>query len=306
MFGRESILASNGPLSTDREGLELFMEVILAAQPWRTEPSLRVAPWVKHRFSKPLKIAVQWWDGVVKPHLPMIRALREVSEACKAAGMQVVDWNSESMDHHKGWEILSGLFYPDGGRQVLGLLESAGEPILPLTNFIIKEQPNVKDLTIHEMWKVKLASLPLDDHVLTQNVVQLCVEREAYRTRYARHWTSTADQDGREVDVILCPPAFGAATPHQQSRYWGYGAIWNLLDYPAVVFPVTTVDPFKDQKDETYVPKNADDQFVYDLYDPEVYKDAPVSLQIVGRRHLDEKVLAALAEIERALGRGAK
>lgn len=101
----------------------------------------------------------------------------------------------------------------------------------------------------------------------------------------------------------MCPPSFGAATPHEQSRYWGYTSHWNLLDYPGVVFPVTTVDPEKDKKDLDYEPKNAEDQFVYDMYSPERYKDAPVSLQIIGRRHYDEKVIAALTEIERAMGR---
>ena len=134
------------------------------------------------------------------------------------------------------------------------------------------------------------------------NMSQLCTEREDYRAAYARAWTNTG-KDGQEVDVILCPPSFGAATPHDQSRYWGYTAQWNLLDYPAAVFPVTTVDPTKDIKNTSYVPKNDQDKFVYDMYSPEKYKDAPVSLQIVGRRQYDEKVLAALKEIEHAMGR---
>lgn len=66
---------------------------------------------------------------------------------------------------------------------------------------------------------------------------------------------------------------------------------------------MTVVDPARDLKDASYVPKNADDQFVYDMYEPEKYVHAPVSLQVIGRRHFDEKVLAALAEIERAMGR---
>jgi amidase len=101
----------------------------------------------------------------------------------------------------------------------------------------------------------------------------------------------------------LCPPYFGAASPHEQSRYWGYTAQWNLLDYPAAVFPVTTVDPAKDPKDVNYVPKNDEDKFVYDQYDPETFAGMPISLQIVGRRQYDEKVLAALKEIEHAMGR---
>lgn len=134
---------------------------------------------------------------------------------------------------------------------------------------------------------------------------QRTAEREAYRTAYAQAWTATADADGdgQEVDVILCPPSFGAAPPFGQSKYWGYTANWNLLDYPGVVFPVTTVDSQKDPKDVDYEPKNAEDKFCHELYDPEVYANAPVGLQIVGRRQYDEKVLAALVEIERAMGR---
>jgi amidase len=39
------------------------------------------------------------------------------------------------------------------------------------------------------------------------------------------------------------------------------------------------------------------------MYSPETFADAPVSLQIIGRRQEDEKVIAALVEIERAMGR---
>ncbi|TLD16073.1 uncharacterized protein PgNI_00538 [Pyricularia grisea] len=292
MIGKEAIMSTPGPMTVDRDAMELFMQVILAREPWRLDPSIDARPWVPFKFSKPLKIAVQWWDGVVRPHPPMTRALKEVSEACRKAGMEVVDWDPKSdylkiPDHSKGWEIISSLYFPDGGQEVLGHLEASGEPLLPLTKFIIQEQPSVKNLTHAELW-------------------ERCTERDSYRAEYARAWTATASlpgSDGREVDVILCPPSFGAAAPHDQSRYWGYTANWNLLDYPGVVFPVTTVDPQKDPVDSTYEPKNAQDKFVHEMYDPAEYTNAPVSLQIVGRRQHDEKVLAALVEIERAMGR---
>ncbi|KAK7961233.1 hypothetical protein PG988_012447 [Apiospora saccharicola] len=252
--GKETIQGCPGPMTVDRDGLELFMKVALAAKPWRIEPSLTVKEWTPHKFTKPLKIAVQWWDGVVKPHPPMIRALREVADACRKAGMEVVDWDCTGLDHQKGWDILSALYWPDGGKE-----------------FIIHEQPTVKEMTQHELWKASL-----------------CVERDAYRTRYAQAWSQTAnDADGSG-----------------ESRYWGYTANWNLLDYPAAVFPVTKVDPALDLKDLSYVPKNDQDKFVYDMYtSPERFRDAPVSLQVVGRRQEEEKVLAALGEIERAMGR---
>ncbi|KAF4458309.1 general amidase, partial [Fusarium albosuccineum] len=282
MAGKETIASTPGPMTVDREALELFMKAALSSKPWRIDPSLTVKEWAPYTFDRPLKIAVQWWDGIVQPHPPMTRALREVAEACKKAGMEVVDWDCEPLFHRKSWEILSALYWPDGGEEALGLLEATGEPILPLTKFIIQEQPTVKNMTQHELWK-------------------LCTARDDYRAAYARAWTYTGNEDGKEVDVILCPPSFGAATPHDQSRYWGYTAHWNLLDYPAAVFPVTTVDPAKDLKDTEYVPKNEEDKFVYEMYSPEKYTDAPVSLQVVGRRQHDEQVLAALKEIERAM-----
>ncbi|KAH9427273.1 hypothetical protein MCOR02_012179 [Pyricularia oryzae] len=284
--GKETMGASPGPLAADRDALDLFMRVALAAKPWRIDPSVVEMPWRPYdEFAKGrrrLKVAVQWWDGVVQPHPPMTRALREVAGACRRAGIEVVDWDCEHLDHQRAWDIVSALYWPDGGKEVMDLLEQGGEPMLPLTKFIIQEQPTVGSLTQHELWK-------------------LCLERDNYRSMYAQAWSATGKDEDDEVDVILCPPNFGAATPHDQSKYWGYTSHWNLVDYPAVVFPVTTVDPVKDVKDASYTPKNAQDRFVYDMYTPDKFANAPVSLQIVGRRFHDEKVLAALVEIERAI-----
>jgi amidase len=154
MIGKEAIMSTPGPMTVDRESMELFMRVALARQPWRVDPSLTVKDWSPHKFTQPLKIAVQWWDGVVQPHPPMTRALKEVAEACRKAGMQVVDWDSASLDHRKGWEILSSLYWPDGGEEIMGVLKKSGEPVLPLTKFIIEEQPTVKNMTQHELWEV--------------------------------------------------------------------------------------------------------------------------------------------------------
>ncbi|KAL2206341.1 amidase [Sarocladium strictum] len=284
MIGKEAITSTPGPMTTDREALEIFMKAALSAEPWNIDPSLTMKPWTPYTFERPPKIAVQWWDGVVQPHPPITRALNEVADACRKAGMAVVDWDCETLDHRKGWEILSSLYWPDGGEEMMNLLRETGEEILPLTKFIIEEQPSVKSLTQPELW-------------------ERCAERDAYRTAYARAWNKTSEDDGQEVDVILCPASFGAAPPHGQSRYWGYTANWNILDYPGAVFPVTVVDSVKDIKDVTYTPKNEEDKFVYDMYSPDKYTDAPVSLQVVGRRQHDEKVLAALAAIEQAMGR---
>lgn len=155
MVGKEVIFSTPGPMTVDREALELFMKVALASKPWRIDPSLTIREWTPHKFTKPLKVAVQWWDGVVQPHPPITRAMREVADACRKAGMEVVDWDCVPLDHKKAWDIISAMYWPDGGEEALTLLESAGEPVLPLTKFIIHEQPTVKNHTQHELWEVR-------------------------------------------------------------------------------------------------------------------------------------------------------
>lgn len=154
MVGKESILGTNGPLCTERESIELIMRVVLDAKPWLSNPSVFPKLWTSFKIESPLKVAIQWCDDIVTPHPPVTRALREVSEACKLAGMDVVDW--VSLDHGTGWEITSGLYFPDGGEEVMSLLRDSGEPVLPLTDFIINQQPNVKNRNQKELWEVCL------------------------------------------------------------------------------------------------------------------------------------------------------
>ncbi|KAL2802039.1 hypothetical protein BJX63DRAFT_438252 [Aspergillus granulosus] len=45
------------------------------------------------------------------------------------------------------------------------------------------------------------------------------------------------------------------------------------------------------------------DQRNWDKYTPELYKDGPVCLQVLGQRFTEEKVLGILRTIDMALGR---
>lgn len=102
--------------------------------------------------------------------------------------------------------------------------------------------------------------------ILQRNLISLIL------TLSLTEWGSTGtNRAGKEesdegiIDVILCPATPGVAPPLDSSRYWGYTSQWNLLDYPALVFPVTTVDPALDERDEGYEPKNEQDRFNHEL-----------------------------------------
>lgn len=148
-------------------------------------------------------------------------------------------------------------------------IDASGEPWMPMSNFIIKENPHLKSLTIPEMWR-------------------LTREREAYKAAYARHWNSVgttplsgppednskegkslidddADEGGSMVDVILCPVGPGVAPLLNTARYWNYTSQWNLLDYPALVFPTGLFCGPEDAVEVDYQPRNEQDAYNYHL-----------------------------------------
>jgi len=242
--GADPIATVVGPLSTSLEGLKIFMKTILDAKPWLYEPALTPLPWnpaFQGSSHQALKIGVLWHDNVVKPHPPITRALHSVvSRLRKVPNVSVVDWKPHL--HDEAWAIVSSLYFTDGGAEDAAAIAASGEPWRPLTKWIIKENPCVKKLSIKELW-------------------YWLEEREAYRQEYAKVWNETAKGRHNEageldsaVDAILCPVGPGVAPPHDTARYWGYTSQWNLLDYPAVVFPVDKVDEKTDRVETGYVP----------------------------------------------------
>ena len=141
-------------------------------------------------------------------------------------------------------------------------------------------------------------------------IFKINLEREAFRAKIAARWNATIDitNTGRPVDVILSPVAPTLAPPHDTTSWWGYTSYWNLMDYPGVVFPV---DQFRAH---SYVPvdlpggvilpkepRNNVEKAIMDRWDAPTYDNAPISLQLIGRRLNEEKLLAILNVVEKAL-----
>lgn len=67
-----------------------------------------------------------------------------------------------------------------------------------------------------------------------------------------------------------------------------------------MILPVTTVQR-GDVKDASYKPINERDQENYDMYDPELFAEAPVSVQLVGRNLQEESLLAIAMAVDAAI-----
>ncbi|GAB1214132.1 hypothetical protein ATERTT37_003292 [Aspergillus terreus] len=283
VLGCETILGTLGPISPTLGGVEIFMKTIIESKPWLTDPMVLPIPWRDQdshirRDGKKLTVGVMWTDDVVTPAPAVTRALREVVERLKVVeGVEVIEW--KAFRQKEALEILTKLYAPDGGKAFARHLESSGEPYTPLTAWTLRDTPGIEELSPQGVW-------------------DWTGKRELFRYAYLQHWITTAP----EMDVILCP-AFPTPAPlHDTSRYWGYTSLFNLLDYSALVFPVTRVDPERDAKDTSYTPKNEFDAWAYEHYDPMTQKHAPVSLQLAAKRLEEEKLLQAFREIQEKIG----
>jgi len=277
------------------------MKTILDAKPWLIEPALIPLPWnyqpISPSPSKPLKIGVMYHDGVVTPHPPVSNAIRVLaSKLALLPDVEIVEWKPHL--HDEAWAIISSLYFTDGGVEDAATIASSGEPMRPLTKWMLQENPCVKKLSPQKLYYWQ-------------------EEREAYRKEYAKLWTETGSKGGDgAVDVILCPVGPGVAPEHDTAKYWGYTSQWNLLDYPAVAFPVGWVEIESDVWGD-FEPLTDVDAENFELCefcvllwrgegslfadDREEFDGLPVSLQLVGRKFEDEKVLAVLEYIKENL-----
>lgn len=259
-----------GPLARNADDIDLFMKSLLAMEPWKVDPELVPIPWrtAEDPDPKHLKIGICYDDGVVKPTPPVIRALKYAETKLKEAGVVVVEWNCDNAE-----EIVkacySGYNY-DSNVSQLKALASSGEPLTRLSD-------------IHLTFGCGDAGLS------GLEVQEIAYTRDANRVKY------TTEMNNQNIDFILSPTYVSVATKPETIKYWGYSAIWNILDFPNVIFPTgLKVNQSLDKVDEKFTPRSELEKYEYGLYTgPEDFAGAPISLQLTGRRYTDETVVKA-------------
>lgn len=91
----------------------------------------------------------------------------------------------------------------------------------------------------------------------------------------------------------------------------GATILYNIVDSPVGIVPVTRVDPLKDQITDSWTrgPGHGSrmlEREAYEgktpVYDPKKMDRIPVGVQIVGKRWEEEKVIAMMHVVDKALG----
>ncbi|USW48230.1 Putative amidase signature domain-containing protein [Septoria linicola] len=232
MLGEEQIVPVVGPMSTSLAGVKVFMKAIIDQQPWLYQPSLIPLPWKEPASQstgtllrrgdddrRKLRIGVLADDGTVRPHSPILRGMETLVDKLQShPDVDIVPF--PAYRHDEAWRIISSMYFADGGAEEREAISASGEPLLPMSEWILNHSPKKHALSLPEVW-------------------QLTCEREAYKAAYARHWNSVntglstpgsstllqvdaGDILDLMVDVVLCPVGPGVAPVLNTAKYWNY------------------------------------------------------------------------------------
>ncbi|THV54386.1 hypothetical protein BGAL_0028g00420 [Botrytis galanthina] len=287
MEGQETLHSVCGPITHSVADMRLFVESVLAEEPWKFDAKVVPMPWrqseadvIKSRISDGgLTIGYYDFDGKVLPHPPILRGIKKVVDTLKQNGHQVFEWKAYKHDHAQ--DLLNKIYSSDAGKDIRTDLSASGEP--PIPN--IEDFANTTDapLSLNELWDINL-------------------QRWAYQCEYLEQFQIMEEKLGREIDAIVAPVAATAAIRHDQFVYYGYTNVINLLDFTSVVVPVLFADKEVDGRKEGYQGLSEVDGVVQGEYDPEAYHGAPVAVQIIGRKLTEERIMEIAEEIGKLLG----
>ncbi|KAH7243877.1 amidase [Fusarium solani] len=283
--GCDSVVGTLGPFARSLRDLELFCKAYSSSSPWIEDiflvPSDILSPAIGRQLdpSASLRVGILLDDGVVSPLPPIRRVLDKVRSRLKSkASVQVKTFTP--WDHAKAWRIVASNYFEDASADIRKTCHAGSEPLEHFTERIINE--------------CEISASQAGSTLQTRRAT-----RDAFRRLYAAHWRRA------DVDVIVSPVTPSTAPPLGTSRYWGYSAIWNLLQYTAVAIPAAALvgegNGAQDLAKEVYEPKNETEAQIYRQYSAATSEGMPVGIQVVAPRLHESLVMAAARIIEEAL-----
>jgi amidase len=275
-----NVVASTGPMCRSLRDMQLFTKLLIDAQPWLVDPKLIPIPWtgLTTPIIRPLKIGIIQNDAFITPQPPVQRAIawaqNQLSSPSHSSLFTIKPFTPYKAAH--AWSLVRRMYWPDGGSVTKAAIASTGEPVHPLTDSIMSVAQT------HGMLNA-------------EDVNQLRAQRDAFRIEFAAHWTA------QDVDVVIGPAFVGPACKHDSALYWTYTSLWNLVDYPGVVFPTKITAREGEKYAEGYTPLSKECGHVKELWEKGGFEGAPVDLQIVARRYHDNELFGALAVLKDVL-----
>ncbi|XP_040534427.1 vitamin D3 hydroxylase-associated protein-like isoform X1 [Gallus gallus] len=253
--GIVSVPCALGPMARDVDSLALCMKALLCEEMFRLDPTVPPIPFNEEVYSSsaPLRIGYYDTDGYFPLPPCMRRAVHETREALQAAGHELVLFTPLHV-RHVMTELFLKTFFADGGRAWLDVF--TGNIVDPGL------KPQVNFCRIPRLGKKILALIlkPLFPR-MADYLNALCSMRsvkemwdhqhqiEVYRSEFIAQWREL------QLDVVLCPvlgPAFTIGFPGKLLSAITSTMLYNVLNFPAGVVPVSTVTEADEEELKLY------------------------------------------------------
>uniref|UniRef100_A0A9R1SFE3 Fatty-acid amide hydrolase 1 n=2 Tax=Cyprinus carpio TaxID=7962 RepID=A0A9R1SFE3_CYPCA len=282
--GQNSVLPSLGPLARDVESLALCMQALLCQDMFSLDPTVPPIPFNQEVYesSEPLRIGYYENDGYLQPSPSMARAFRETKDLLERAGHTLVPFQPLRLYHVFHELTLRGVM-ADGGRTFISQLKpSPIDPCIRNQDMILSTPGFIMRLisfvlkSVAELWRI---------HANIEGYIQEVI----------------AEWRRLNVDVLLCPmlgPAYNFTYCGRLNSALSYTSLYNLLNFPAGVVPVSAVTEEDEAQLSQYTGVHGD---MWDKLFVKAVKGGvglPVTVQCVSLPWQDEMCLRFMREVE--------
>jgi amidase len=268
-----NIVSSTGPFCRSLRDMDLFMTTVLGQKPYLLDPKVVPLPWtgLSTETRKPLRIGVIDNDGFIDPQPPVKRAIAWARERLARSQYSDAIQVKPFMPYkaQEAWKYIRRMYWPGAGLLAKEGIVSAGEPVLPLSDW------NWKYVELHGM-------------LHAEEVNKLRVARDKFRYEFADSWNE------QEVDIVIGPAFVGPASAHDTAFYWTYTSLYNFVDYPGVVVPTPIKAGAKEEYAADYKPLSDECRHTKELWESSDFEGAPINLQVNARRYHDNDLFGAL------------
>ncbi|NWU16251.1 FAAH1 hydrolase, partial [Cephalopterus ornatus] len=300
VVGQKAVSAAVGPMAKDVESLALCMRALLCEDMFSLDSTVPPLPFNEEVYSstQPLRIGYYETDFFTMPSPAMRRAVREMKQLLEEAGHTLVPFELTNVDHVVFNFCVRGMF-ADGGTSFvntfIGELEKGGVAMF----FWLAKSPHWLRTLLSWIVKPFVPRFSRITGSMRANTVDevwnLHHEIEDFSHQFIAQWKKL------NLDVMLCPmlgPALGIGYPRKLSVAVSYTMLYNVLDFPAGVVPVTMVTDEDEEELKDYK------GYYRDWWDRTLAKafggsvGMPVAVQCVALPWQEELCLRFMKEVE--------
>lgn len=303
VYGQMAVQFSVGPIARDVESLVLCLRALLCEDMFHLDPNVPPLPFREEIYtsSRPLRVGYYETDNYTRPSPAMKRALLETKQSLEAAGHTLVPFLPSNIPYALE-TLCTGALFTDGGHSFLenlkgDFVDSCMEDLI----LILKLPRWLKALLaflLKPLFPRLAAFLSRIRPWSARKLWELQHKIEEYQHSVIAEWRAL------NLDVLLTPmlgPALDLNTPGRATGAISYTILYNCLNFPAGVVPVTTVTTEDEAEMEHYR------GYFGDIWDKMLQKalkngvGLPVAVQCVALPWQDELCLRFMREVERLM-----